>query len=89
MFSEPRTLREGEAAAAARGGEDAAAEAGRVLAGGEGEARGIALVFLVIAVGLFFRTRGERGFGQQRQAALLCLIAGAVFGAIGLGLVNF
>ena len=45
----------------------------------------IAVVFLVVAIGLFIRTRGERGFGQFRQAALLCLVAATIFGAIGLG----
>jgi hypothetical protein len=45
----------------------------------------IGIVFLIVAIGLFVRTRGQRGFGQQRQAALLCLVAAAIFGAIGLG----
>ena len=45
----------------------------------------IGMVFLLIAIGLFFRTRGERGFGQQRQAALLSLVAAGIFTAIGLG----
>ena len=45
----------------------------------------IGIVFLLVAIGLFIRTRGQRDFGQQRQAALLCLVAAAIFGAIGLG----
>jgi hypothetical protein len=45
----------------------------------------IGIVFLVIAIGLFVRTRGQKGVGQQRQAAMLCLVAAAIFGAIGLG----
>jgi len=45
----------------------------------------IGIVFLVVAIGLFVVTRGERGFGQLRQAALLCLVAAAIFGATGLG----
>ena len=45
----------------------------------------IGIVFLVVAAGLFVGTRGQRGFGQLRQAALLCLVAAAIFGAIGLG----
>ncbi len=45
----------------------------------------IGIVFLIVAIGLFVRTRGERGFGQFRQAAMLCLVAAAIFGAIGLG----
>ena len=45
----------------------------------------IGIVFLIIALALFVRTRGQRGFTQQRQAALLCLIAAGIFGAMGLG----
>ena len=45
----------------------------------------IGLVFLAIAIGLFLRTRRERGFGQQRQAAALSLVAAGIFTAIGLG----
>ncbi len=45
----------------------------------------IGLVFLIVAIGLAFRTRGEKGFGQGRQAALLCLVAAAIFTAIGFG----
>ena len=45
----------------------------------------IGIVFLLVGIGLFIRTRGERGFGQFRQAALLCLVAAVIFGAIGLG----
>ena len=48
----------------------------------------IGLVFLVLAIGLFVYTRRERGFGQLRQAALLCLVAAGVFLAIGLGWLN-
>ena len=45
----------------------------------------IGIVFLVLAIVLFFRTRGERGFGQMRQAALLSLIGAGYFAAVGLG----
>ncbi|HYD14565.1 MAG TPA: hypothetical protein VEC11_17090 [Allosphingosinicella sp.] len=45
----------------------------------------IGMVFLVVAVGLFLSTRGERGFGQLRQAAVMCLLAAGIFTAIGLG----
>jgi hypothetical protein len=45
----------------------------------------IGIVFLILAIGLFVRSRGQRGFGQTRQAALLCLVAATIFGAIGLG----
>ncbi|HTU11188.1 MAG TPA: hypothetical protein VMG08_09855 [Allosphingosinicella sp.] len=45
----------------------------------------IGIVFLIIAIALFVRTRGQRGFGQQRQAAALSLLAAGIFGAIGLG----
>ena len=45
----------------------------------------IGIVFFLLAIGLFVRARGERGFGQKRQAAALCLVASGVFVAIGLG----
>ena len=45
----------------------------------------IGIVFLVLAIVLFFRARGERGFGQMRQAAALSLIAAFYFSAVGLG----
>ena len=45
----------------------------------------IGIVFLLLAAGLFLRTRGQRGFGQHRQAAALCLVAAGIFLAIGLG----
>ena len=45
----------------------------------------IGLVFLIVAIGLFVRTRGQRGFSQQRQAAALSLLAAGIFLAIGLG----
>jgi hypothetical protein len=45
----------------------------------------IGIVFLVVAIGLFFRTRGERGFGQMRQAAALSLVGAGYFTAVGLG----
>ena len=48
----------------------------------------IGIVFLLVGIGLFIRTRGERGFSQFRQAALLCLVAAVIFGAIGLGVGN-
>ena len=45
----------------------------------------IGIAFALLAIGLFVRTRRERGFGQLRQAASLCLVAAAIFGAMGLG----
>ena len=45
----------------------------------------IGIVFFLLAIGLAVRTRGQRGFSQQRQAAVLCIIAAGVFCAIGLG----
>jgi Kef-type K+ transport system membrane component KefB len=45
----------------------------------------LGIVFFLLAIGLAARSRRERGFGQQRQAAALCLIASGVFGAMGLG----
>ena len=49
----------------------------------------IGIVFLIIALALLVRTRGQRGFGQTRQAAVLCLVAAGIFGAIGLGYLEF
>jgi hypothetical protein len=49
----------------------------------------IGLVFLAIAAILFVRARGERGFGQFRQAAALGLAGGGIFLAIGLGYLRF
>jgi len=45
----------------------------------------IGIVFLIVAIGLFFRTRGERGFGPMRQAAVLSVIGAGYFAAVGLG----
>ena len=45
----------------------------------------IGIVFFVLAIVLFVRTRGQKGVDQQRQAAILCLLAAVIFGAIGLG----
>ena len=45
----------------------------------------IGIVFLVVAFALFFRTRGEKGFGQMRQAAALSLVGAGIFTAVGLG----
>ncbi len=48
----------------------------------------IGLVFLAVAAGLLVRSRGQKGFGQTRQAAALSLLAAGIFLAIGLGLLD-
>jgi predicted permease len=48
----------------------------------------IGIIFAVIGVGLFLSARGQRGFGQRKQAAALLLVAAVVFVAIGLGWLN-
>ena len=45
----------------------------------------IGIAFVLLAVGLFVWTRRERGVGPQRQAAILSLVAAAIFVAMGLG----
>jgi hypothetical protein len=45
----------------------------------------IGIAFAVTGLGLFLSARGQRGFGQRKQAAALLLVAAAVFVAIGLG----
>ena len=45
----------------------------------------IAIIFALLAIALFVWTRRERGFGQYRQAGLLCLVAAVIFGAMGFG----
>jgi hypothetical protein len=48
----------------------------------------IGIVFFLIGVGVLLHTRGERGFGQTRQAGVMFLLASAAFVAIGLGKLN-
>ncbi len=45
----------------------------------------IGIIFFVIGLGVFVSARGQRGFGQRKQAGALLLVAAAVFVAIGLG----
>ena len=45
----------------------------------------LGVAFVLLAIGLFVWTRRERGFGANRQAALLCLVAATIFGAMGFG----
>jgi hypothetical protein len=48
----------------------------------------IGIVFLIVAVGLLFYARGERGFGQMRQIAALSFVAAGLFLAVGMGWLN-
>ena len=48
----------------------------------------IGIVFLIMAIGLFFHARGQRGFSQTRQVAALSLVASGVFLAVGMGWLN-
>jgi drug/metabolite transporter (DMT)-like permease len=47
----------------------------------------IGLVLLAAGVLVLVRAQG-RGFNQSRQAGVLMLLAGLLFGAIGLGLID-
>ncbi|MBX3560857.1 MAG: hypothetical protein KF780_03495 [Sphingomonas sp.] len=49
----------------------------------------IGILFAVIGVGVLVVSRREGGFGQRRQAGVLMLVAAALFGVAGLGLVEF
>ena len=49
---------------------------------------GIGIVFLGIGLVVLVQSRGVRGFGQKRQLGLLLVLAGAVFLALGLGLIE-
>jgi hypothetical protein len=49
----------------------------------------IGIVFFLIGAGVLVYTRGERGFGQTRQAGVMFLLASAAFVAIGLGKLSF
>ena len=48
----------------------------------------IGIVFAVIGVAVLVASRGERGFGQRKQAGALFLVGAAVFGAVGVGLLD-
>jgi hypothetical protein len=49
----------------------------------------LGIVFLAVALGVSPLAWKERGFGKFRQVAALALVAGGVFVARGLGLVDF
>jgi hypothetical protein len=49
---------------------------------------GIGIVFLAIGLVVLLQGRRERGFGQKRQLGSLLVLAGAVFLALGLGLIE-
>ena len=46
---------------------------------------GIGIVFALLGVGILIFSRGQRGFGQRKQAGVLFLIGSVVFVAVGLG----
>ena len=47
----------------------------------------IGCVFALLGLVVLYQSRTQRGFGQKRQLGLLLLAAGAVFLALGLGLI--
>lgn len=49
----------------------------------------IGILFAVVGLGVLVMARREGGFGQRRQAGVLMLVAAALFGVAGLGLVEF
>jgi drug/metabolite transporter (DMT)-like permease len=48
----------------------------------------IGIVFAVIGVAVLVVSRGERGFGQRKQAGALFMVGAAVVDAVGVGLVD-
>jgi hypothetical protein len=49
----------------------------------------IGVVFAVLGVAILVSSRRTRGFGQRKQAGALMVVAGLLFIAKGLGLVDF
>ena len=45
----------------------------------------IGIVFALLGAGILIVSRGQRGFGQRKQAGVLFLIGSVVFVAVGLG----
>jgi len=48
----------------------------------------IGVGLLLVGAAILWRARGQRGFGQMKQAGALMLVAALIFGAIGLGLLD-
>ncbi len=48
----------------------------------------IGCVFILLGLVTLFQSRSQRGFGQKRQLGLLLVGAGAIFLALGLGLIE-
>ena len=48
----------------------------------------IGIAFAVIGIAVLIASRGQRGFGQRKQAGGLFLIGALVFVAVGLGWID-
>ena len=48
----------------------------------------IGIAFAVIGAGVLYFARGERGFGQRKQAGALLLVGSVVFVGVGVGLID-
>ena len=45
----------------------------------------IGILFALVGSGMLFFARGERGFGQRKQAGSLLLVGAVVFVSVGVG----